>query len=105
MTRFTIPDYLHTIPLPTPFPVGPVNVHLAEGEPLTLVDAGPRYDPARQLLPRPLRGHRAPPVVGGRGPGDVRRAGWRRPLAAGGLNHTTSPSQSTRSGQAARRRT
>jgi glyoxylase-like metal-dependent hydrolase (beta-lactamase superfamily II) len=57
MTKPTIPDYLHTIPLPTPFPVGPVNVYLAEGEPLTLVDAGPRYDPAREALEVALAGH------------------------------------------------
>ncbi len=57
MTRPTIPDYLHTISLPTPFPVGPVNVYLAEGEPLTLVDAGPRYAPAREALEAALAGH------------------------------------------------
>ena len=57
MTKPTIPDYLHTISLPTPFPVGPVNVYLAEGEPLTLVDAGPRYDPAREALEVALAGH------------------------------------------------
>ena len=50
MTRATIPRYLHRISIPTPFPVGPVNVYLVEGEPLTLVDTGPRYDPARQAL-------------------------------------------------------
>jgi len=44
------PSYLHAIALPTPFPVGDVNVYLAEGEPLTLVDTGPRYEPARQAL-------------------------------------------------------
>lgn len=43
-------SYLHTIALPTPFPVGPVNVYLVEGKPLTLVDTGPRYEPARQAL-------------------------------------------------------
>jgi len=57
MTKPAIPDYLHTIPLPTPFPVGPVNVYLAEGEPLTLVDAGPRYAPAREALEAALAGH------------------------------------------------
>lgn len=36
---------LHRLPLPTPFPVGPVNVYLAEGDPLTLIDTGPK-DPA-----------------------------------------------------------
>lgn len=33
---------IHRIVLPTPFPVGPVNVWLLVGEPVTLVDAGPR---------------------------------------------------------------
>jgi len=45
-----IPPYLHPISIPTPFPVGPVNVYLAEGERLTLVDTGPRYGPARHAL-------------------------------------------------------
>jgi glyoxylase-like metal-dependent hydrolase (beta-lactamase superfamily II) len=45
-----IPPYLHAISLPTPFPVGPVNVYLAEGDPLTLVDTGPRFEPAREAL-------------------------------------------------------
>ncbi len=37
-------DHLHAIELPTPFPVGPVTVYLADGpgEPLTLIDTGPR---------------------------------------------------------------
>jgi len=36
-------DYLHAIELPTPFPVGPVSVYLADapGDPLTLIDTGP----------------------------------------------------------------
>jgi glyoxylase-like metal-dependent hydrolase (beta-lactamase superfamily II) len=56
MTYSPLPPYLHTFSLPTPFPVGPVNVYLAEGEPLTLVDAGPRYDPAREALEEALAG-------------------------------------------------
>ncbi|HEM60895.1 MAG TPA: MBL fold metallo-hydrolase [Chloroflexi bacterium] len=36
--------------LPTPFPVGPVNVYLLEGQPLTLVDVGPRTPEAWQAL-------------------------------------------------------
>lgn len=44
------PPYLHCIPVPTPFPVGPVNLYLAEGDALTLFDTGPRFDPARQAL-------------------------------------------------------
>lgn len=31
---------LHTIRLPTPFAIGAVNVYLAEGDPLTLIDCG-----------------------------------------------------------------
>jgi len=36
--------HLHRLSLPTPFPCGPINVYLAEGDPLTLVDTGPRTD-------------------------------------------------------------
>ncbi|MDY7076242.1 MAG: MBL fold metallo-hydrolase [Chloroflexota bacterium] len=54
MIDFTVPPYLHTISIPTPFPVGPVNVYLAEGDPLTLVDVGPLYDPARESLEKAL---------------------------------------------------
>jgi glyoxylase-like metal-dependent hydrolase (beta-lactamase superfamily II) len=50
----SVPDYLHCLTLPTPFPVGPVNVYLAEpnggSSPLTLVDAGPWSDAARSAL-------------------------------------------------------
>jgi glyoxylase-like metal-dependent hydrolase (beta-lactamase superfamily II) len=51
---------LHKITLPTPFPVGPVNVYLAGGDPLTLIDTGPRTDEAFDLLERELgaRGYR-----------------------------------------------
>ena len=50
-----VPSYLHTLTIPTPFPAGPVNVYLAEGDPpirggwvkylLKIVDlcAGPCY--------------------------------------------------------------
>ncbi len=41
---------IHKITLPTPFAVGPVNLYLIEGEPLTLIDAGPLTDEALQLL-------------------------------------------------------
>lgn len=36
--------------IPTPFPVGPVNVYLLEGRPLTLVDVGPRTHQAMEAL-------------------------------------------------------
>jgi glyoxylase-like metal-dependent hydrolase (beta-lactamase superfamily II) len=60
MKPSVIPGYLHTISLLTPFPVGPVNAYLAEGEQLTLVDTGPRYGPTRQALRSALthRGYR-----------------------------------------------
>ena len=52
----TVAPYLHQIVLPTPFAVGPVNVYLAdgEGEPLTLIDTGPRTDEARAALVQAL---------------------------------------------------
>lgn len=36
--------HLHAVELPTPFPVGPITAYLADapGEPLTLIDTGPR---------------------------------------------------------------
>ena len=35
---------IHTLPVPTPFAVGRVNCYLIEGDPLTLIDAGPRSE-------------------------------------------------------------
>lgn len=32
---------VHTIPVPTPYPIGPVNVYLIARDPVTLVDTGP----------------------------------------------------------------
>lgn len=55
MSPPTVPGYLHRVSIPTPFPVGPVNVYLVQGERLTLVDTGPRYDPARHALRAALR--------------------------------------------------
>lgn len=51
---------LHRLALPTPFPVGPVNAYLLEGDPLTLVDPGPAYGPAWRALRSSLDrlGHR-----------------------------------------------
>ncbi len=37
---------VRTIPVPTPFPVGPVNVHLVAADPVTLFDTGPMTDDA-----------------------------------------------------------
>jgi glyoxylase-like metal-dependent hydrolase (beta-lactamase superfamily II) len=54
--------HLHAIELPTPFPVGPVTVYLtdAAGEPLTLLDTGPKTEEARAALESALAllGHR-----------------------------------------------
>ncbi len=41
---------LHRIELPTPFPVGPVNAYLLAGDPLTLVDTGPKTAEAQAAL-------------------------------------------------------
>ncbi len=46
---------IHLLSIPTPFPVGPVNVYLLEGEPLTLVDAGPQTEEASEALARGLQ--------------------------------------------------
>lgn len=45
-------EHLHAIELPTPFPVGPVTVYLADapGEPLTLLDTGPLHSPTWSAL-------------------------------------------------------
>ena len=48
---------IHCLSLPTPFPVGPVNVYLVEGEPLTLVDAGPRMNRTWEALVESLARH------------------------------------------------
>lgn len=41
--------------LPTPFPVGPINVYLVVEDPLTLVDTGPKTDEALVALRDQLR--------------------------------------------------
>ncbi|MDE3090841.1 MAG: MBL fold metallo-hydrolase, partial [Chloroflexota bacterium] len=48
--RCSILDYLQTITIPTPFPVGPINLYLAEGAELTLVDTGPLDPPTLAAL-------------------------------------------------------
>jgi glyoxylase-like metal-dependent hydrolase (beta-lactamase superfamily II) len=42
--------FIETLSLPTPFPVGPVNVHLILRDPVTLIDAGPLTDAAWDVL-------------------------------------------------------
>ncbi|MEX1219708.1 MAG: MBL fold metallo-hydrolase [Solirubrobacterales bacterium] len=51
---------IHCLPVPTPFAVGRVNCYLIEGDPLTLVDAGPRSDRSLSELESLLEraGHR-----------------------------------------------
>jgi glyoxylase-like metal-dependent hydrolase (beta-lactamase superfamily II) len=51
---------IHMLAVPTPFAIGPVNVYLIEGTPLTLVDTGPNSATSLTRLERLLaeRGHR-----------------------------------------------
>ncbi|MBK5232762.1 MAG: MBL fold metallo-hydrolase [Thermoleophilia bacterium] len=41
---------VHLVAVPTPFAVGRVNCYLLEGDPLTLIDAGPRSDRSLERL-------------------------------------------------------
>jgi glyoxylase-like metal-dependent hydrolase (beta-lactamase superfamily II) len=50
-------DRVIPISIPTPFIVGPVNVYVVKGAPLTLVDTGPRTDEAYDALAVALRAH------------------------------------------------
>jgi glyoxylase-like metal-dependent hydrolase (beta-lactamase superfamily II) len=52
----TPPD-IARIPIPTPFAVGAVNAYLLGGDPLTLVDAGPRMEEAEAFLDAALAEH------------------------------------------------
>ncbi len=47
---------VRTIPVPTPFPVGPANVHVVLGEPVTLIDSGPATEEAWEALTAGLAG-------------------------------------------------
>jgi glyoxylase-like metal-dependent hydrolase (beta-lactamase superfamily II) len=49
-----LPDDVHRLELPTPFAIGPVSSYVLRGEPLTLVDPGPRMDRTREALERGL---------------------------------------------------
>jgi glyoxylase-like metal-dependent hydrolase (beta-lactamase superfamily II) len=68
MTVETPLEHLHAIELPTPFPVGPVTLYLADapGEPLTLIDTGPRTPETHDALEAALAGL-------GHGLGDLER--------------------------------
>jgi glyoxylase-like metal-dependent hydrolase (beta-lactamase superfamily II) len=52
VVRSPVPERpeLHQIVLPTPWDVGPVQVYLVEGDPLTLIDTGVRDDASRAAL-------------------------------------------------------
>lgn len=45
-----VSDMIHRVNVPTPFPVGDVNCYLIDGDPLTLIDVGPKTDQALQTL-------------------------------------------------------
>jgi len=45
------------VTLPTPFPVGPVNTYLLDGDPLTLIDCGPKHPDALDVLESGLDAH------------------------------------------------
>ena len=49
-----LPGDVHRLELPTPFAIGPVSSWLLRGDPLTLVDPGPRMDRTREALDRGL---------------------------------------------------
>jgi glyoxylase-like metal-dependent hydrolase (beta-lactamase superfamily II) len=49
--------FIRTLTVPTPFPVGPVNVHLILRDPVTIVDSGPLTDSAWEVLVAGLAAH------------------------------------------------
>lgn len=55
--RVQSPIVLRCFSIPTPFPVGPVNVYLSESGPLTLIDTGPKWDESRAALEAALARH------------------------------------------------
>src|SRR3972149_6612512 len=48
---------MHLLPLSTNFPVGPINTYLLEGDPLTLIDCGPKHAEPLAALEAGLAGH------------------------------------------------
>ncbi|HQR36223.1 MAG TPA: MBL fold metallo-hydrolase [Blastocatellia bacterium] len=46
---------IEKLTIPTPFPVGPINIYLVIEDPLTLVDTGPKTDEALAALREQLR--------------------------------------------------
>ncbi len=53
MHRYSVP--VHTVTLPTPFLVGPVNTYVIRRDPITLIDTGPLTDDAWDVLRAGLR--------------------------------------------------
>ncbi len=51
------PDFVIPLALPTPYPVGPVNVYLIRRDPVTLIDTGPMTDEAWEALASGLADH------------------------------------------------
>lgn len=51
-----LPEGIHRIALPTPFPIGRVNLYLLEGDPLTLVDTGVNTGSSLDILEQVLDG-------------------------------------------------
>lgn len=64
--RFNQTYEWHRMIIPTPFPVGPVNVYLVKADPLTLIDTGPNTPVAREAITAALAGV-------GVTPGDIKR--------------------------------
>ena len=52
-----IPADIDHLPLPTPFPVGPVNAYLLLGDPLTIVDPGMVWDDTTDQIAARLQTH------------------------------------------------
>lgn len=46
---------IEKLTIPTPFPVGPINIYLAAEDPVTLIDTGPKTDEALAALRDQLR--------------------------------------------------
>lgn len=46
---------VHQLAVPTPYPVGPVNVFLIRNEPITLIDVGPGTPKAKNILQNALK--------------------------------------------------
>jgi glyoxylase-like metal-dependent hydrolase (beta-lactamase superfamily II) len=47
---------IEKLSLPTPFPVGPINIYIIAEEPITLLDTGPKTEEALNALREQLRG-------------------------------------------------